>query len=122
MYIVHNCGRRLKTLLDREHGTVWQVLQYITVHYITVQYSTVVAGGGGGELQLQPRGRAAGAGRHRTQVPERSTVQYSTVQLTVQCSVLQVHHSLEDRVGASRRFETCLKIMELYFVHHWIGY
>ena len=86
-----------------------------------------MAGGGGGELQLQPRGGAAGAGRHRAQVPERSTVQYSTVQystvqLTVQCSVLQVHHSLEDRVGASRRFETCLKIMELYFVHHWIGY
>ena len=88
MYIVHNCGRRLKTLLDREHGTVWQVLQYITVHYITVQYSTVVAGGGGGELQLQPRGRAAGAGRHRAQVSQNRTVLYSIVQLTVQYSTV----------------------------------
>ena len=49
-----------------------------------------------------------------------SAVQYSTVQYK-QFSELQVHHGLEDRGSASRRFETCLKIMELYFVH-WIGY
>ena len=92
-------------------------LYYIALQYCTVQYNKVVAGGGGGELQLQPRGGAAGAGRHRAQVPECSTVQYSTVQ----SSVLQVHHGLEDRGSSSRRFETCLKMMELYFVH-WNGY
>ena len=55
-------------------------LYYIALQYCTVQYNKVAAGGGGGELQLQPRGGAAGAGRHRAQVPECSTMQCSTVQ------------------------------------------
>ena len=103
---------------------MWQVLPCCSaVHYITlVQYSTVelwqvvVGESYSSSLEAEQLVQAVTGPRYP------SAVQYSTVQLTVQCSVLQVHHSLEDRVGASRRFETCLKIMELYFVHHWIGY
>ena len=90
---------------------------FITLHYSTVQYSTiklrqvVVGESYSSSLEAEQLVQAVTGPRYR------SAVQCSTVQ----SSVLQVHHGLEDRGSSSGRFETCLKMMELYFVH-WIGY
>ena len=98
---------------------------FITLHYSTVQYSTiklrqvVVGESYSSSLEAEQLVQAVTGPRYPSAV-QCNAVQYSTVQYK-QFSELQVHHGLEDRGSASRRFETCLKIMELYFVH-WIGY
>ena len=103
---------------------------YSTVQYSTIKLRQVVVGESySSSLEAEQLVQAVTGPRYPSAVQcsavQYSTVQYSTVQYstlsTVQSSVLQVHHGLEDRGSSSLRFETCLKMMELYFVH-WNGY